>query len=172
MKSWQSPVCLAVVALALTSACSKSPATPSVSFSGPQASQPSNGASYRFQGQPVTLTIMNAAKTGQASVTYSVEVATDPGFVTKVVARDGIAEGSGGTTIVQLANLPGGVTYYWRSKAVIDGVTGPASAVLSFAVLAQVTLDAPAVVSPASGGTASALRPTFTVAASGRRRAA
>ena len=60
-------------------------------------SQPVNGTTFRFLAQPVTLTIINAAKTGQAALTYSVEVATDPAFVNKVLTKDGIAEGSGGT---------------------------------------------------------------------------
>ena len=162
MKLWQSPVCLAL-ALALSSACSKSPASPSVSFAGPLASQPVNGTSYRFLAQPVTLTITNSAKTGQAALTYSVDVATDPGFANKVFTKDGIAEGSGGTTTLQLASLAGGVTYYWHWKAVVDGVTGPASATQSFSVLGQVTLNTPGVVSPANGGTATSARPVFTV---------
>ena len=163
MKPWQSRVCLAVAALALSSACSKTPATPSVSFSGPRASQPVNGTSFRFLAQPVTLTITNAATTGQAALTYSVEVATDPAFANKVFTKDGIAEGSGGTTTLRLANLSGSLTYYWHWKAVVDGVIGAPSATQSFTVLGQVTLGAPVVVSPANGGTAAAARPTFTV---------
>ena len=163
MKLWQFPVCLALAAVALSSACSKSPASPSVSFAGPLASQPVNGTSYRFLAQPVTLTITNVAKTGQATVTYAVDVATDPGFANKVFTRDGIAEGSGGTTTLPLASLAGGTTYYWHWKAVVDGVTGPASAPQSFSVLAQVTLNVPVAISPADGGTATAARPTFTV---------
>lgn len=164
MKPWQLPACLAVAALALSSACSKNPSTPSVSFSAPVASQPSNGTTYRFLAQPVTLTITNAAKTGQAALMYLVEVARDPGFANKVFAKDAIAEGSGGTTAVQLTNLAGSVTYYWRWKAVVDGVVGSPSVAQSFTVLAQVTLNAPVAVSPANGGTASSARPSFSVA--------
>ena len=163
MKLWQSPVRLALAALALSSACSKSPASPSVSFAGPLASQPANGTAYRFLAQPVALTITNAVKTGQAAVTYSVEVATDAAFANRVFTRDGIAEGSGGTTTLQVTSLAGGTTYYWRWKAVVDSVAGPASAPQSFTVLAQVTVNTPAAISPADGGTATAARPTFTV---------
>ena len=152
-----------VAALALSSACSKSPTTPSVSFSGPQASQPASGATYRFTAQPISLTIINAAKTNPAALTYLVEVATDSRFANKVITKDAIAEGGGGTTTLQLGSLGGGATYYWRSKAVVDGIAGSASAVQSFTVLAQVTLNAPASVAPANGGTASSARPTFTV---------
>ena len=162
MRPWQSRVYLAVAALALASACSNNPATPSVSFSGPLASQPTNGTTFRFVAQPITLTITNAAKTGQAAVTYSVDVATDPAFATRVFTKDAIAEGSG-TTAVQLTSLTGGVTYYWRWKAVVDGVVGPASVAQSFIVLPQVTLNPPVAVSPGAGGTASSARPTFTV---------
>ena len=163
MKLSQLPVWLALAALALSSACSKSPASPSVSFAGPLASQPANGTAYRFLAQPVALTITNAAKTGQATVTYSVEVATDPAFANRVFTKDGIAEGSGGTTTLQVTSLAGGTTYYWHWKAVVDSVAGPASAPQSFTVLAQVTVNTPFAVSPANGGTATAARPTFTV---------
>ena len=164
MKFWQFPVCLALAVLALSSACSKSPASPSVSFAGPLASQPANGSAYRFLAQPVELTITNAAKTGQATVTYSVEVATDPAFANKVFTKSGIAEGSGGTTTLQISSLAGGTAYYWHWKAVVDSVVGPASASQSFTVLAQVTVNTPAIVSPSDGGTATSARPTFTVA--------
>ena len=163
MKPWQSRVWVAVAALALSSACSKNPATPSVSFSGPLASQPVSGATYRFTAQPISLTIINAAKTNPAALTYQVEVATDPGFANRVIARSAIAEGSGSTTTVQLEGLAGGVTYYWRSKAIVDGVSGPASTVQTFIILAQVSLNAPIAASPANGGTASSVRPSFTV---------
>ena len=81
-------------------ACSNSPGAPSVSFTSPTASGPSNGASFKFKSQPVTVVIANAARTGSAAPTYSIEVATDPGFANKVFTQDGIAEGAGGSTTV------------------------------------------------------------------------
>src|SRR4051794_28359103 len=110
-------VCVSMVLtgwLLLPAACSKTPGAPSVSFTSPLASQPSNGTGYKFKEQPVTLTISNAVRTGQATATYSVEVATDTGFANKVFTRDAIPEGSGTTTSVTLGGLPGGATYYWH----------------------------------------------------------
>ena len=151
---------LAAGALSLA-ACAKTPGGPSVSFTTPLASQPANGTSYKFKEQPVTLTIANAVRTGAAAATYTVEVATDAGFANKIFSKDGIAEGSGGTTSLTVSNLPGGVTYFWHWQTVIDGVIGPASPTQQFTVAQQVILNAPTTVDPASGGTATDARPTF-----------
>ena len=62
-------------------ACSDvNPNGPSVSFTAPTASGPSNGASYKFNQQPITLTITNAARSAPATVTYNVEVSTSSSF--------------------------------------------------------------------------------------------
>ncbi len=145
-------------------ACSNSPGAPSVSFTSPVAAGPANGASYKFKAQPVTVTITNSVRTGSTTPTYAIEVASDPGFVNKVFSQDGIAEAAGGTTPVNLNALPAGsgnVTYYWRSWAVVEGVAGPTSTTQSFVVQQQIVINAPALSSPAAGGTVSALRPTF-----------
>jgi hypothetical protein len=154
---------LAALSLSLSAACSKSAGAPSVSFTSPLATQPLNGATFRFSQQPVTLTITNAVRTGAVTPTYSVEVATDTGFANKVFTKDGIAEGTGGTTSVQINALAGSTTYYWRSKAVFDGVTGQPSPALTFVVQPQIVISPPTSGSPADGGNASDSRPIFTV---------
>jgi hypothetical protein len=154
---------LAALSLSLSAACSKSASAPSVSFTSPLAAQPSNGATFRFSQQPVTLTFSNAVRTGPVTPTYTVEVATDAGFSNKVFTKDGIAEGSGGTTSVQISALAGSTLYYWRSKAVLDGVTGQPSPALNFLVQPQVVISPPTNGSPGDGGNASDSRPTFTV---------
>jgi hypothetical protein len=150
-----------LVAAALVPACAKSPGGPSVSFTSPLASQPSNGTNYKFKEQPVTLTITNAVRTAATTATYSVEVATDAGFANKVFTKDGIAEGNNGTTSLTLGSLAGGATYYWHWKTVIDGVTSAASPTQQFVLAQQVVINAPSTVDPASGGTATTARPTF-----------
>jgi hypothetical protein len=55
---------VAMAALILLTAFGKSPGAPSMSFTSPPASQPANGTVYRFNEQPVTLTIANATRTG------------------------------------------------------------------------------------------------------------
>src|SRR5689334_756352 len=85
--------------------CSDTKSSPSVSFTIPLAAGPSNGSSYKFKGQPVTVSITNAVRTGSATATYNLEVASDAAFANKVYTKDAIAEGSGGTTSVTIPNL-------------------------------------------------------------------
>lgn len=144
--------------------CSNTPGHPTVSFTSPVASGPSNGSSYKFKQQPVSVSITNAVRTSPATATYSVEVASDANFTTKVFTRDNIAEGSGGTTTVTLSQLPassGNVTYYWRWTVTVDGVTSPASATQSFVVQQQIIINTPTSSEPSSGTTTSEVRPTF-----------
>lgn len=163
MRKWKVVLVLAVVVGLTPLACSKTPSAPSVSFTSPLASGPANGTVYNFRDQPVTLTITNATRTGSAVPTYSLEVASDANFGNKVFTRDGIAEGSGATTSVTISNLSGGTTYYWRSKTVIDGVTGPASPTQAFVIRPQIIINPPTIESPASGVTVSDARPSFTL---------
>ena len=84
-------------------ACTSSnPNRPSMTFGAPLLQQPANGVSYNFNQQPLTLTINNSVRTGSDPVTYSVQVATDSAFTNKVFSRDGIPEGSNGTTSVTI----------------------------------------------------------------------
>jgi hypothetical protein len=152
------------VALAAGTACTNSPGSPSVSFSSPLAAGPSSGSSYRFKEQPVTLSITNVARTGPAPTTYSVEVASDPAFTTKVFTKDSIPEGGNGTTSVTLPALianSGNVTFYWRWKASVDGVASALSPPQTFTVQQQIILGAPTPSTPASGITTTSQRPTF-----------
>src|SRR5262245_24925883 len=150
-------------ALAIWACETKNPNTPTTSFGAPLASTPSNGQTFKFNAQPVTLTITNAPRIAQGTVvTYNVEVASDTGFNSKVFTKDAIPEGGGGTTNVTVSNLNGGATYYWHWKAVVDGVVGQPSSTQSFNVQQQVIISVPSVSDPASGSTASNPRPTFT----------
>lgn len=154
---------LASLCLLSAAACSKSSATSAdVSFGAPQANTPANGASFAFSAQPITVTISNAVRAGSGGATYLIEVATDSGFSNKVFSKDGIAEGSG-TTSVTLSALNGGTTYYWHSAAVIDGVKGVMSPTRTFTVQPNIVFSPPAPGNPTNGGTASDARPTFTV---------
>src|SRR5438045_4077097 len=117
--------------------CTNSPGTPSVSFTAPTPGGPATGTSYKYKAQPVTLTINNAVRTGVATATYAVEVATDPAFANKVFTQGTVSETAGATTSVTLTALPasgGNVTYYWRSTATVGGVASPVSATQSFVV--------------------------------------
>src|SRR5258708_28619367 len=111
MKERTAACVLAALSLSLSAACSKSASAPSVSFTSPQATQPSGGATFKFSQHPVTLTFSNAVRTGPVTPTYSVEVATDAGFGNKVFTKDGIAEGIGGTSSGTINALTGKNTH-------------------------------------------------------------
>lgn len=139
------------------------PTRPSMSFVAPTAQQPSNGTTFNFNQQPITLRIANVVRTGGTSVTYTLEVATNNSFATTAVTREGIAEGSDGSTSVVLPQLNGGTTYFWRSRAVVDGVAGEPSATQSFLVRPNITLAVPTLKEPAQGSDVFAARPTFVI---------
>jgi hypothetical protein len=149
--------------LAASAGCGTSnPARPSVSFATPSTQSPADGAAFNFSQQPLTLTIANAPKTGAGSTTYLVEVSTAASFDPIVVSRADIPEGSEGVTTVTLPVLDAGRTYYWRSRAVVDGVEGALSNVANFVVRANVVFQAPVPVLPANGPVFTE-RPTFVV---------
>src|SRR5438477_1652506 len=80
-----------------TISCSNTPGPPSISFGAPPAVGPASGTSLKFKPQPVTLSIANVVRTGPATTTYTVEVATDPAFGTKVLTTT-VPEAGGSTT--------------------------------------------------------------------------
>jgi len=141
----------------------QNPNRPTMSFTAPQASQPANGATYNFNQQPITLAITNVVRTGSETVTYSVEVARDTAFANRVFNRDGIAENSSGTTTVTLDPLTGNSNYYWRWKAVVNGIAGEPSSSQTFFLKPNIVLNPPQLLSPASAASINAPRPTFTV---------
>ncbi|HUF47085.1 MAG TPA: hypothetical protein VMM93_04655 [Vicinamibacterales bacterium] len=155
-----------LVALALMPlwACKvDNPMQPSVSFVAPRAQGPSNGTFYRFNDQPITLTIINAVRTGSATVSYTVDVALDGAFANVVFSRAGIPESPTGVTDVQIDPLAGDATYFWRSRAVVDGVAGVPAAVQHFVVRPEVIINTPTLESPAGGSSIFTARPNFTV---------
>ncbi|HZR26958.1 MAG TPA: hypothetical protein VFA59_25405 [Vicinamibacterales bacterium] len=135
-----------------------------ITITTPIAVSPTDGTTFKYTDQPVTLTIKNAAATGSGTNTYTFQVATDAGFSSVVQTKDSVAEGSG-QTAVKLDTLPGpqAKDYFWRARANNGGVAGPFSKGLKFSVGPQVVIQAPTPVSPANGGQASGAQPTLTV---------
>src|SRR5437870_2713089 len=106
-----------VALLAATAACTKSsPTRPSetelatatesttdassgTTFTSPIAQTPANNAKFAFTEQPITLTVKNAVSTGSSTLTYSFQVATDGAFTKVAYAKDGVAAGSGTTSL-------------------------------------------------------------------------
>jgi hypothetical protein len=161
-------------------ACSDHPTPSQPSASGPSASPaatssvtvprpvaPAAGVVVRNADQPVTLIAGNAVITGGASGAYTFEVAADAGFASKVYAKSGVSEGSGGQTSLTIDRLGAGTDYYWHARAEGGGTTGPFSAPVKFTIGPAVTLGPPTPVSPANG-TISIGWPTFTVNNSAR----
>src|SRR5262249_1197956 len=144
-------------------ACSSpSPSAPSVSFVAPSAQTPSNNAVFNYSDQPISLKISNAPKTGTAATTYYVEIASDSGFNNKVFTKDGIAEDPSGTTSFAIGTLGGNATYFWHSRAVVNGAPGAFSATQTFFIRPQITISAPGVFAPSDGSSAVGARPSFT----------
>jgi hypothetical protein len=140
------------------------PARPSMSFVAPVSEQPSDGFAYNFSQQPITLKIVNAVRTGSAPVKYEVEVSKDSTFASTAVSLADIGEGGDGTTSVALPPLEGNSTYYWRWRAVVDGIAGEPSAMQSFFLRPNIVIAKPDVKQPEIGGTSFSARPTFIVA--------
>lgn len=138
---------LSLAALLAAAGCTKNSTSPTaVSTAAPQLLTPANGAQIANQTQPVTLVVQNAAGS-KAGTTYTFEVASDVAFTTKVQTKDGIAEGSGQTS-VKLDALPAAKDYYWRAKAQAPGGTGVFSDLFKFTVGAAITLNAPSPIGP------------------------
>jgi hypothetical protein len=149
---------------ALAASCnSNNPARPTMSFVAPVPQQPTDGVGYNFSAQPVVLQIVNAVRTGSAPVTYAVEVSTNANFSAVTYNADGIAEGTGGTTSVPLPSLTGNTTYYWRWRAVVDGIAGEPSATQSFFLRPNITISVVDVVAPQADGAVFSARPSFVV---------
>ncbi len=149
---------------AMAAACnSNNPARPTMSFVAPVPQQPTNGVGYNFSQQPVVLQIVNAVRTGSSKVTYAVEVSSNASFTPLTYSADGIAEGGEGTTSVPLPSLTGNTTYYWRWRAVVDGIAGEPSATQSFFLRPNITIAVVEVVTPQADSAVFSARPTFTV---------
>ncbi len=163
----------ALALFAATAACQKSsPARPSdlaassgsasvtdantgITITSPQLTTPATNEQFKFADQPLTLTVKNAAQTGSAAMTYTFEVATDGEFVSKVYAKDNVAEGADGSTALTIDTLPGPLakSYFWRARATAGSVPGPFTPGRGFDVGPQVVIQAPVVVSPTQGAT-------------------
>jgi len=123
-----------------------------VTLTTPQLSSPNDGVSFKNVEQPVTLTVKNAVTTGSTALTYTFEVASDSGFASKAFTKDGVAAGSG-TTSVKLDKLAADKTYFWRVRASSGSVAGPFTKARSFKVGPEVILQAPVLGDPATNAT-------------------
>src|SRR2546422_415187 len=123
-----------------------------VTLTTPQLSSPNDGLSLKNVEQPVTLSVKNAVTTGSTALTYTFEVATDSGFASKAFTKDGVAEGSGITSL-KLDKLAADKTYFWRARASSGSVAGPFTKARSFKVGPEVILQRPVLGDPATNAT-------------------
>jgi len=150
----------------MTAACTTSPAQPSSaagqsgssSVGAPIPLQPANGAIVPTS-VPITLVAQNATVTGTGAVTYTFEVASDPGFTNKVQTDGSVPQGANGQTSDTIAALATARDYYWHVRANSNNPTGVFSAVNKFTTGA---LSPPTPIAPASGAVINGL-PTFTI---------
>lgn len=137
---------------------------PGVNITTPRPLEPSAGAKVPVDQQPITLLVENAVTNGPRPLSYLFEVATDSGFANKVFVREGIAPGSGRTSLRLPDLLPTGRTYYWRSLAQDGANSSPYSGGVSFNVYTPIVIDRPQLVSPVNNAHVTSLQPTFTFA--------
>ncbi len=137
-----------------------------VTIGAPQLVSPADNAQFKNVEQPVTLTIKNGLTTGTTPLTYTFEVARDPGFANKVYTRD-VPEAAGGQTALKIDKIAPATTYYWRVRSTLSG-TGPYSRVRSFAIGPEVILQTPILALPAQNATVSGSPVTLTVNNVGR----
>ena len=108
-----------------------------VSISTPFLLEPGQDWQIRLRDQPLKLMIQNADTSGQRTIGYTFEIATDSAFSQIIFSRTGVKAGEGSTTTLQLPDpLPTGLTYWWRARAEDGANTGSYSPVVSFVALA------------------------------------
>jgi hypothetical protein len=157
--------------LVVTTACTKSsPARPTetsaapageavtsatvngITLTTPTITTPVVGQRYRFAEQPLTFAIRNAASTGATALTYTFQIAKDGNFTNLAYSKDGVAEGTGGTTSLKIDKLAGASDYFVRVRANSGGSAGPFGAARAFNVGPEVILQAPVLTTPGNGG--------------------
>ena len=171
------PAALLVTVIACEAKKSSNPLSPSVAgpiagveITAPKLLEPAQGFKFKENQQPIRLLIENSGTSGVRPLTYAFEVATDPGFETKVFARSGVAPGENGRTSVQLDRLDLGRPYYWRAKAE-DGANTSTYSSAGFEVLPRALLTVPGAVSPINNTQVASRRPTLTIRNSDRNSA-
>jgi hypothetical protein len=141
-------------------ACS-SPTGPGVSVAAAQPTSPSNGSSFSYYSQPVTLVVTTGVATGGATSTNTLEVATDAAFATLVTTQT-VAAGATGQVTLTLDHLSPATTYYWRVKTAAGNNPGLYSSPARFSIGPQLVIQAPVPIQPLAD-TFPHKRPTFTV---------
>ena len=173
---FRSGLVLAIAAISISGAAgcqmskSSNPLAPTVAgpiagvtITTPNPLEPGQDWQIRLRDQPLKLMIQNADTSGQRTLGYTFEVATDSAFNQIIFSRTGVPAGDGITTLQLPDALPTGRTYWWRARAEDGANSGSYSKVVSFVALAPVDLGAPRASSPS--GTIDTIVPEFKIGA-------
>jgi hypothetical protein len=161
------------IAVLIGSGCqvskSANPLSPSVAgpiagvdITPPNLLEPGQDWQIQMRDQPVKLMFQNAGTSGQRTLFYTLEIATDSEFKSIIFTRTRLEAGDGVTTFQLPDVLPAGRTYWWRVRAEDGANVGAYSKPVSFVAVATVTLGAPTAALP--NGTTN-LAPEFRIRA-------
>lgn len=134
---------------------------PGVEISTPHLVSPNN-VKVAVDQQPVTLVFDNAGSNGLRPLSYTIEVATDVNFKTKVFERTGVSPGAGRTSVRLPDALATDRSYFWRARAEDGANTGPyPEEPASFDVYTPIVIDSPTPLAPINNVVIDSIRPTF-----------
>jgi hypothetical protein len=169
-------VALAMALAACEAQKSENPLSPSVAgpipgveITAPQMLEPSPGARYKENQQPIRLAVGNASSNGVRPLYYTFEVSADSTFQTKLYARSQVQPGDGQTSIT-IDKLELGRSYFWRARAEDGANSGPFGTV-QFEVLPRAELGAPPLITPINNQRTSSRRPDLVVGRANRNAA-
>ena len=134
---------------------------PGVNITSPAIMQPISGTRIAVDQQPLVLVVVNAATTGVRPLTYLFEIAADASFANLVFTRDGIAPGTGQTSLRLPDALATGRTYFWHARAADGANTGPFSSTAAFDVFTPIVIGAPVPIAPIGNVRTDSLHPQF-----------
>jgi len=135
---------------------------PGVKITTPNPVSPAN-TRLTVDEQPVTLVFDNASSNGPRPLSYTIEVATDANFATKVFSRSSVAPGSGRTSLRLPDKLAPERSYFWRARAEDGANSSDYSAAASFEVYTPKIIREPVPHAPINNVTVDSLRPTFVI---------
>jgi hypothetical protein len=135
-----------------------------VTITPPIGAEPAVGHRIKDGEQPITLVLINPSSNIARPLSISVQIAADPSFTGPAYSRTDISPSQSGVTRLTLpGKLPGGRTYYWRSKADDGANTSGWSTVSNFFALEAIVLGTPEPRSPAGNARVSTNMPEFEV---------
>jgi hypothetical protein len=134
-----------------------------VGITAPTVVEPAIDALVNTTTQPITLKVGNGISSGVRPLTYTFEVATDPGFANKVVAQAGVPPGEGITSFRLPASLAPERKYYWHARADDGANASLFSATSAFNVFTPVVFGVPRLREPIGNTTTTTPQPRLVI---------